>query len=124
MDEAIPFKTKYLGYLKDEYSAAMVFNAADVFVAPSLAEAFGYVVMESLSCGTPVVAFNVGGIPDLIKHKHNGYLANYKDATDLADGIKYCLSNKVKGGLLDELKPKNTAQKFLDLFNHLKTLHI
>lgn len=49
--EAIPFKTKFMGYLLDEYSTALVYNAADVFIAPSLAEAFGYVVMEALSCG-------------------------------------------------------------------------
>ena len=121
MAAAIPFKTKFLGYLKDEYSASLAFNAADVFVAPSLAEAFGYVVMESLSCGTPVVGFNVGGIPDLIKHKENGYLANYKDAVDLATGIKFCLNNNIKGSLISDLKPELNVQKYLDLLTHLKS---
>ena len=73
--DSIAFKTRFMGYLKDEYSTALVYNAADVFIAPSLAEAFGYVVMEALSCGTPVVGFDVGGIPDMISHKENGYLA-------------------------------------------------
>jgi glycosyltransferase involved in cell wall biosynthesis len=117
--EAIPFKTKFMGYLKDEYSTSLIYNAADVFIAPSLAEAFGYVVMESLSCGTPVVGFNVGGIPDMISHKENGYLAKYKDAEDLAEGIKYCIQNNIKGSLLPNLDPALTVQRHLDLFKQI-----
>jgi glycosyltransferase involved in cell wall biosynthesis len=117
--DAIPFKTKFMGYLKDEYSTTLIYNAADVFIAPSLAEAFGYVVMEALSCGTPVVGFNVGGIPDMIKHKENGYLAKYKDAEDVCRGIKFCLENKVTGYLLDELKPQVILNKHLELFEQI-----
>ncbi|MBS1752695.1 MAG: glycosyltransferase [Ferruginibacter sp.] len=119
MDEAIPFKTVFMGYLKDEYTAALIFNAADIIIVPSLAEAFGYVVMESLSCGTPVVAFNVGGIPDLIRHKQNGYLAKLKDENDLANGIRFCLNNDVKGFLPEDLIPALTIQKHLDLLSHI-----
>ena len=120
--DAIPFNTKFMGYLRDEYSTSLVYNAADVFIAPSLAEAFGYVVMEALSCGTPVVGFNIGGIPDMIKHKENGYLANYKDAEDLANGIKFCLQTKPKGYLPAELAPALTIQKYLDLFSQFKII--
>ena len=49
--------------------------------------------MESLSCATPVVAFNIGGNGDMIVHKVNGYLAKEKDDADLAEGILWCLSN-------------------------------
>jgi glycosyltransferase involved in cell wall biosynthesis len=118
--EAIPFKVKFMGYLKDEYSTSLVYNAADVFIAPSLAEAFGYVVMEALSCGTPVVGFNVGGIPDLVKHKENGYLARYKDAEDIAAGIKFCLFNDIKGFLTPELEPSLTIKKHVELFEKIK----
>ena len=54
-------------------------------------------VLESLSCGTPVVGFEVGGVPDMIRHKENGYLAKYKNAGDIVEGIKFCLNNKIKG---------------------------
>ncbi len=121
--DAIPFKTRFMGYLLDEYSTALVYNAADVFIAPSLAEAFGYVVMEALSCGTPVVGFNVGGIPDMISHKENGYLAKYKDAGDVCEGIKFCLQNNLKGYLLPEIDPELTVKKHLELFEligHIK----
>ena len=76
---------------------SLVYNAANIFIAPSLAEAFGYIVMESLCCGTPVVGFDVGGIPDMISHKENGYLAKYKDSEDIADGIIFCIENNIKG---------------------------
>jgi len=118
--DAIPFKTKFMGYLKDEFSTSVIYNAADVFIAPSLAEAFGYVVMESLSCGTPVVGFNVGGIPDMISHKENGYLAKYKDAEDLAEGIRYCIQNNIKGSLLPNLDPALTVQRHLEMFTQIK----
>ena len=82
-----------LGYLHDEYSTILAYNSADVFVIPSLAENFPNTILESLSCGTPVAGFNVGGIPDLIRHKQNGYLAKYMNTKDLADGINWILEN-------------------------------
>ncbi len=118
--DAIPFKTKFMGYLKDEYSTTLIYNAADIFIAPSLAEAFGYVVMEALSCGTPVVGFNVGGIPDMIEHKKNGYLAKYRDAEDITAGIKYCLKNNIKGYLPADILPAKTIQKHVDLIEKIK----
>lgn len=121
--DSIAFKTRFMGYLKDEYSTALVYNAADVFIAPSLAEAFGYVVMEALSCGTPVVGFDVGGIPDMISHKENGYLAKYKDAKDVCNGIKFCLQNKIKGYLLPAIEPAETIKKHLALFDQIKNLN-
>lgn len=119
---AIPFKTRFMGYLLDEYSTSLVYNASDVFIAPSLAEAFGYVVMEALSCGTPVVGFNVGGIPDMIRHKENGYLAKYKDADDVSEGIKFCLKNKIQGYLLPEIDPTLTVKRHVEMLDQLAHL--
>jgi glycosyltransferase involved in cell wall biosynthesis len=121
IEDAIPFKTKFMGYLRDEYSTSLVYNAADVFIAPSLAEAFGYVIMEALSCGTPVVGFNTGGIPDSIEHKVNGYLANYKDSEDLARGISYCIEHEVKGKLLPGFETSEVVKKHIDLISNLPT---
>ena len=118
--DAIPFKTNFLGYLSDKYSTSLVYNAADVFIAPSVVEAFGYVIMESLYCGTPVVAFDVGGIPDMIKHKENGYIAKYKDANDVCEGIKFCLKHGLKGYLLPNFTRESIIKKHLELFEHIK----
>jgi glycosyltransferase involved in cell wall biosynthesis len=114
--DSIPFKTKFLGRLRDDLSTAIVYNAIDIMITPSTAEAFGLVILEALSCGTPVVAFNVGGIPDLILHKINGYLAAYKDSKDLAVGIEYCVDNNIKGYPPEKFAKLNTITKHLQLY--------
>jgi glycosyltransferase involved in cell wall biosynthesis len=119
--DAIPVKTRFVGYLQDEYSMMLLYNATDVFIAPSLAESFGYVILESLCCGTPVVAFNTGGIPDLILHKKNGYLAKYKDAQDLATGIEFCLKNGIKGYMQPKFEPDIIVKKHFELFNYIQS---
>uniref|UniRef100_UPI0010582274 glycosyltransferase n=1 Tax=Helicobacter cinaedi TaxID=213 RepID=UPI0010582274 len=83
-----------LGFLHDDYALSFAFNACDIFVAPSLAENLSNVIMESLACGTPVVAFDIGGNGDMITHKYNGYLAT--NPSDLAQGIKWILAQDAK----------------------------
>lgn len=122
IDDLIPFKTRFMGRLRDDYSTVLVYNAADVFIAPSLAETFGLVVLEALCCGTPVVGFDIGGIPDLIKHKINGYLSKYKDSEDLARGIKFCLTNNIKGHMLPNFDTELTIEKHLKLFEFIKSV--
>lgn len=93
MIEDIPFKVSLLGRLHDDVSLQMVYNAADVFVTPSLADNLPNTIVESLSCGTPVVAFaGIGGIADMVRHRENGYLAEPRNARDLAEGIAWALS--------------------------------
>lgn len=118
--DTIPFKARFLGYLKDEPSIARVYHAADVFVVPSLADNLPTTVLESLACGTPVVGFHVGGIPDMIRHKENGYLAKYKDAGDVCKGIKFCLYNHLKGYILPEFEPGAIVNKHAELFDHIE----
>ena len=82
---------KYLDYIENEQKIALYFTAADVFLYPSLAESFGLVAAESLSSGTPSVIFDAGGLPEIIEHKENGYVAKYNDPDDLAEGVAYIL---------------------------------
>ena len=117
--EQIPFTTRFMGFLKDEYSTVLIYNSTDVFVTPSLADNFPTTVLESLACGTSVVGFNIGGIPDMIQHKENGYLAEYKNADDLAAGIKYCIENNVKGKLHQDFQASRLIKKHLDLFRDI-----
>jgi len=118
--DAIPFKTKFLGRLKDEYSTVVAYNAMNVFIAPSLADNLPYTVYESLSCNIPVVAFNTGGISDMIIHKKNGYLAQYKNSEDIAKGIKFCLQNGIKGYPLPDFETSSIIKKHLELFEYIK----
>lgn len=83
----------YTGFIENEQAMAKLYAAADVFIAPSLEDNLPNTVVESLSCGTPVVAFNATGMPSMIEHQHNGYLAKPYDADDLAAGISWLLGD-------------------------------
>jgi len=86
------FPITYLGYLNQK-EMVDAYNSVDVYVVPSLEDSFNNTVAESLSCETPVVAFATGGIVDIIDHKENGYLAEYRSVEDLAKGINWVLQN-------------------------------
>ena len=86
-------KVNYLGRLSDEISLRLAYCAADVFVSPSIAENFSLALCESSACMTPVVCFDIGGNSDIVLHKQTGYLANYKDSRDLANGIEWVIDN-------------------------------
>lgn len=90
-----------MGYLSDESKIATLYNAVDMFITSSLEENLPNTIMESMACGTPCVGFATGGIPEMIDHCVNGYIANYKDANDLANGIQWVLENKDRQSLSD-----------------------
>lgn len=83
-------------YVTDEHQMARLYSAVDVFVTPSLLENLPNTIAEAMSCGTPCVGFPVGGIPEMIEHKKNGYVAKYRDVEDLAEGIRYCLEHDMR----------------------------
>ena len=83
----------YPGQLHDDVSIALLYAAADVIVTPLRQNNLPNTVVESLACGTPAVAFDIGGMPDMIEHKINGYLAKPFDSSDLAAGIDWVLSD-------------------------------
>lgn len=88
----IPVKGYSLGYVSSESRMVDVYNAADVFVLPSLSENLPNTIMEAMACGVPSVGFRVGGIPEEIDHLRNGYVAQYRQADDLAKGIRWVLT--------------------------------
>jgi glycosyltransferase involved in cell wall biosynthesis len=81
----------FTGYIADPKKIAQYYAAADVFLFPSLAENFPLVVLEAMSCGLPVLAFKVGGVPEAVNHKENGYIAEYKNQEDLTNGLRWLL---------------------------------
>ena len=82
-----------LGYVSDTERIVAAYRAADLFVMPSLSENLPNTIMEAMACGVPCVGFNTGGIPEMIDHRRNGYVAAYKDAADLAAGIRWALAD-------------------------------
>ncbi|MDT3698284.1 MAG: glycosyltransferase family 4 protein [Thermincola sp.] len=99
-------------YITDEYTLAKYYSAADLFIYPSLADNCPLVVLESLSCGTPVVAFRTGGIPELVQHMKTGYLADYKNSSDFVHGIKLLLEDNELLSQMHIAAPMAVQQRF------------
>jgi glycosyltransferase involved in cell wall biosynthesis len=87
----LDIEVRFIGTLTDDIALSVLYCAADVMVVPSKQENLPNTIMESMACGTPVVAFRIGGIPDLIEHGQTGYMAEGFDTADLALGIKWTL---------------------------------
>ncbi len=119
-------KTHYLGRLHDDISLTILYSAVDVFVLPSIQENLPNMIIEAMSCGTPCVAFDIGGIPDIIEHKKTGYLARSFETDDLAEGIAWTvgdnqrwqtLSHQARKKVEQEFELRLVAKQYLKLFN-------
>ncbi len=82
--KALPVPVKSLGYIESDAILRAVYSAADLFVLPSLEDNLPNTILESMSCGTPAAAFNVGGVPDLIENDKTGFMAPEGDAPALS----------------------------------------
>ena len=115
----------YMGYVRDDSELVSLYNIAEVMVVPSLTENLSCAIMEAMACGTPVVAFHVGGNGDMIEHQRNGYLAKERDNTDLAEGICWCFENNRENQLGDAARKKvlneygfeTICNKYKELYN-------
>lgn len=103
---------QYVGQLDNDQDLVALYAAADVFVAPSLQDNLPNTVMESLACGTPCVAFSIGGMPDMIEHQKNGYLARPYSPHDLADGIAWILGDMDRWQQLSAQSRTSVEQKY------------
>lgn len=127
---SINIPVHYVGYVSNPLEMVSLYNLADVTVVPSLSENLSCTIMESLSCGTPVVAFNIGGNSDMIEHKVNGYLAKERDDADLAEGIRWCLDNNQNNCLrkaarekvLHEYTYDVVCQQYVELYQQVLRL--
>jgi glycosyltransferase involved in cell wall biosynthesis len=121
-------QVRYLGKFHDDIGLALLYAAADVFVAPSMLENLSNTVMEAMACGTPCVAFNQGGMPDLIEHGRTGYLAIPYEVGDLAAGIRRVLEDtaarkemaqRSRRKAEEEYALNKVSQRYVELYREL-----
>ncbi len=91
--ERVGIPTLNLGFIGSDHLKAIAYSAADLFLFPTRADAFGLVAQEAMACGTPIVAFNIGGVRDLVRPSVTGYLAKADDAKDFCHGIMQLLED-------------------------------
>jgi glycosyltransferase involved in cell wall biosynthesis len=99
-------KVEFHGY-RNQSDLCKLYNDADLFVLPSMAESFGMVILEAMSCGLPVVATRVGGIPEVVTNGENGLLVQPGDVESLIAGIKTLSTDPV---LRDRFSKNNISK--------------
>jgi glycosyltransferase involved in cell wall biosynthesis len=110
-----------VGFVESSDSLRVLYNAADVFLSPSIAEAFGKTFAEAQSCGLPVVCFDNTGPADIILHRKTGYIAEFGDLKDLICGVNYCLENNLDSRYIREravelFDIKSSVNKYLNIY--------
>ncbi|APB34783.1 glycosyl transferase, group 1 [Gloeomargarita lithophora Alchichica-D10] len=117
-----------LGYINLDQLKVMVFSAADLFIFPTRGDIFGLVAQEAMACGTPTVAFNVGGVPDLVRPGITGELAEPENPQDLARKIEQLLvgsearckmSQNCREIAVKEYNLTLQAQRYIDLYQQV-----
>ena len=124
-------KTHYLGSISNDSSLIKLFSAADLLIVPSLQENLSNIIMESLSCATPVVCFDIGGNKDLVRHKINGYLVKPFDASELGHGIEWILDsssydeicNNARQNIIQQFDSNIVSEKYIKLYKNILIEH-
>ncbi len=123
--ETVGLPVYHLGYLSDDHAKAVAYSAADLFLFPTRADVFGLVSIESQACGTPVVSFKLGGVPDHVRPGITGYLAEPENAQDFRDGIiqllededlRHQMSQQCRGITVQEYNSKLSAQRHIEMY--------
>jgi glycosyltransferase involved in cell wall biosynthesis len=119
------YPVHYVGHLHDDLSLRTLYSAANAFALPSRQDNLPLTCMESLACGTPVIAFDASGAPTMIKHKETGFLAKAFYSQDFADGIEWvvshsdpiALSSRTRDLAVQQFQPSLIAQQYLDVYS-------
>lgn len=122
-----PFPIYPMNYVSNEKELVDIYNAVDLYVTPSLQDNLPNTIVEAMACGIPCVGFNVGGIPQMIDHLHNGYVAQYKSAEDLANGISWTLtegdyetmSSEAYRKAVTTYSESTIASQYIQIYNHI-----
>lgn len=123
----LPYPVHALGMIQAQEELALVYGASDVFVIPSLEDNLPNTVMESLACGTPVAGFETGGIPEMVGHLEQGYIAPQGDSRKLAEGIYWILqladTPQLRSNALEKVAANYTnkvvAARYMEVYERL-----
>ena len=102
LTQTVGIQTLDLGYVKSARLKTIAYSAADLFILPTRADNLPLVLLESLACGTPIVSFQVGGVPDPVRPGITGYLAEPENAADLGKGIIQLIDDKALRSRMSE----------------------
>lgn len=123
-----PIPNLHLGHIANERLLSLVYSAADLFVIPSLQDNLPNTVLESLSCGTPVVGFDVGGIPEMVRSSVTGMLAPPQDVKALQTTIIQLLKDdnrrremaaNCRRIAVEEYSLEVQAQRYVELYEQI-----
>ena len=126
-NEKLKFPIHYMGEIFDDKNLQELYSAADVMVVPSRQDNLPNTALEAQACGTPVVAFNTGGLPDIISHQKTGYIAKAFDTNDMAKGILWVLDNykninfevNAREQILQKFSEKNISNSYEDIYKNI-----
>lgn len=122
------FRHVHVGRVDDDRRLSVLYSMADVFVIPSLQEAFGQTPLEAMACGTPVVGFKTGGIPDMVKPGETGWLAETGDVRSLRNALETALESDAERKRMgrrcreiveEEYTLDRQAQQYEELYNSI-----
>jgi glycosyltransferase involved in cell wall biosynthesis len=123
------FPIQYIGALQDEESLCMLYSALDILAVPSRNDNLPYTAVEAISCGTPIITFDIGGLSDIVEHEKTGYLAEPFSISDFSKGIEWILSqdrknlrNKNYSRFLDRFSSKVVAKKYVETYENILSL--
>jgi glycosyltransferase involved in cell wall biosynthesis len=126
--ESIGIPTINLGYVSSDHLKAIAYSAADLFIFPTRADNLPLVLQESMACGTPMVSFKIGGVPDLVRPGETGYLAAPEDTTDFRNGIielledaslRHQMAENCRTIALAEYRIEQQADRYIALYQGL-----
>ena len=123
----IGIEYKCLGFIDDEKIMNAAYSCSDVFVFPSIQEAFGKTWVEAIACNTPVVCFDKTPASEILQHKKNSYIVKNISSEELKIGIDWILCESERGTFLKTLKNEkidnfdqiNIAKKYIKLYENL-----
>jgi glycosyltransferase involved in cell wall biosynthesis len=111
-DSTWPCPVHWLGPVRDDHVMTLIYAAADVMAVPSRQDNLPNTAIEAHACGVPVVAFNIGGLPDIVTHQQTGWLSPAFDTNDLARGIAWVLQDLTRWQVLSGAARQQALERF------------